>query len=210
MNDRTVRLSECWRECVQSPSDSAAWERLLRHHLPLFTGIAYRVASRWGAPAQGDIDEAVQEICLKLSSLARSRSTQAHQSNESLEAYLKALAANTASDFFRARGAKRRGSLVTVSLEAKAHELQDGLGIQSLDAHVLWREIENHVHELPQRERSVFLLYYRQGFTAREIASLPAVGLSEKGVESLLFRSVSVLRKRFSGADEGFSRKGTS
>ena len=55
----------------------------------------------------------------------------------------------------------------------------------------------------PERWRSgtapLFWLYYRQGFTAEEIAALPAAGLSAKGVESALRRIAGWLRDRIEG-----------
>jgi RNA polymerase sigma-70 factor (ECF subfamily) len=47
------------------------------------------------------------------------------------------------------------------------------------------------IHE---RDRVMFWLYYRQGYTAEEIARLPAIGLTAKGVESALRRVTVWLR----------------
>ena len=49
-----------------------------------------------------------------------------------------------------------------------------------------------------RRARLVFWLYYRTGLTANAIASLPSVGLTTKGVESLLFRLTRLVRDRVS------------
>jgi hypothetical protein len=47
--------------------------------------------------------------------------------------------------------------------------------------------------------RQIFWLHYRQGMTAKEIAGLAYLGLSEKGVESVLFRLVRLVREEFAG-----------
>jgi RNA polymerase sigma-70 factor, ECF subfamily len=39
-----------------------------------------------------------------------------------------------------------------------------------------------------ERDRAIFWLYYRDGLTAAAIASLKSLGLSTKGVESLILR----------------------
>ena len=52
------------------------------------------------------------------------------------------------------------------------------------------------------RDRTAFWLYYRQGFTAKEIAGMPAMNLTVKGVESLLFRLTAVLRARLAPPDQ--------
>ena len=46
-----------------------------------------------------------------------------------------------------------------------------------------------------ERDRTVFWLYYKHGFTAKAIAALPAVGLTVKGVETVIFRLTKAIRK---------------
>jgi len=61
-----------------------------------------------------------------------------------------------------------------------------------------------------QRARTVFWLYYRSGFTASAIASFPALDLTTKGVESMLFRLTRLVRESVSNVaspDRG-SKKG--
>jgi RNA polymerase sigma-70 factor (ECF subfamily) len=45
-----------------------------------------------------------------------------------------------------------------------------------------------------RRDRDLFWLYYLQGLTAEEIAALPSLGLTPKGVESALRRVTIWLR----------------
>lgn len=40
----------------------------------------------------------------------------------------------------------------------------------------------------------IFLLYYRQGLTASEIAALPSLDLTTKGVESVIARLTYMIR----------------
>jgi RNA polymerase sigma-70 factor (ECF subfamily) len=47
-----------------------------------------------------------------------------------------------------------------------------------------------------ERDRTVFWLYYQQGFSAKAIAALPSIGLSEKGVESAILRLTREVRNR--------------
>jgi hypothetical protein len=47
-----------------------------------------------------------------------------------------------------------------------------------------------------QRDKLIFLLYYQQGMTAQDIASLPTVSLSVKGVESTLLRMTRFVRQQ--------------
>ena len=65
---------------------------------------------------------------------------------------------------------------------------------------ILLREINAALGRLAvgqnlERDRRVFWLYYRVGLTANAIASLPAIGLSTKGVESTILRLTRLLRQ---------------
>jgi RNA polymerase sigma-70 factor (ECF subfamily) len=50
----------------------------------------------------------------------------------------------------------------------------------------------------PDQERNtrIFWLHYRVGLSARNIADLPGIGLTTKGVESILLRITKELRER--------------
>ena len=72
-------------------------------------------------------------------------------------------------------------SLDDTPLAARARDLQ-------IDREILLREIQDSLPANPL-DRAVFELYYRQGFSAQEIAAIPAVGLTPKGVESRILRT---------------------
>ena len=200
-----IRLSECWRRCVRNPASAVAWEDLLRLHRPLLAGIAYRVACRWGAPRREDVDELVQEICIKLSTQA-SRGSTSEMDDSSLEAYLKALAANTASDVQRSRNAQRRDGGRQIEIDHAILRLRNDLGQERIEADVLWEQLNRLLAvDASQQEQTIFHLYYRQGFTAKEIADIPGIDLRVKGVESQLARTAEFIRKKLSAKPEGFS-----
>src|SRR5205085_9859049 len=46
-----------------------------------------------------------------------------------------------------------------------------------------------------ERDRNIFWLYFRQGMSTKEIASLPAVGLGTKGVGSVIERLKRSIRQ---------------
>ena len=50
-----------------------------------------------------------------------------------------------------------------------------------------------------ERDRTIFWLYFRQGMSTKEIASLAAVGLSAKGVGSVIDRMKHCLRQQVLG-----------
>lgn len=67
-----------------------------------------------------------------------------------------------------------------------------------------------------ERDRTIFWLYFRQGMSTREIASLPGIGLSTKGVGSVIERLKDSIREQIlrgesdSGDDTGGPQKSNS
>jgi RNA polymerase sigma-70 factor (ECF subfamily) len=51
-----------------------------------------------------------------------------------------------------------------------------------------------------ERDRMIFWLYFRQGMSTKEIASLPTIGLGTKGVGSVIDRLKHSIREQILGA----------
>ena len=69
------------------------------------------------------------------------------------------------------------------------------------------QEIDRLLTEVTQnehgcRDRAIFRLYYRQGFTARSISQLPGNRLNQKGVEAVLYRLVRAIRDVLDNSQE--------
>ena len=67
-----------------------------------------------------------------------------------------------------------------------------------------------------ERDRTIFWLYFRQGMSTREIGSLPGIGLSTKGVGSVIERMKQSVRDQIlvsradSAGDHAISEKQSS
>jgi RNA polymerase sigma-70 factor, ECF subfamily len=66
-------------------------------------------------------------------------------------------------------------------------------------------EIDEHLKRCltgpeQERDRTIFWLYFRQGMSTKEIASLPTIGLSAKGVGSVIERLKHSIREQILGA----------
>ncbi len=154
------------------------------------TRVAARVAAEWGGVQTEEIEDIIQSALLKLSSdggkaLRRVQT----DTDEGALAYVKRTAAHAALDYFKMKYAGKRGRDATVSLEARP-ELTLLLGSNcNIDRTILLSQIDSALRANPV-ERSIFWLYYRDGFTAKEISSIPSVNLTESGVESLVRRLI--------------------
>ena len=82
---------------------------------------------------------------------------------------------------------------------------------------VFLNEIDEHLKRCltgpdQERDRTIFWLYFRQGMSTREIASLPTIGLGAKGVGSVIERLKQGIREQILGVpsdsdDEGNDEK---
>jgi len=173
--------------CLQE-STSVAWEYFICRVQPVFARAAYRVAAEHGGVATQDIDDIVQEICLKLGSRGREILWPlCAEPEQRVFAYLKVMAINAARDYFKAKFAEKRGKNAVVSYDSVPEEFACGETGQAVEKKILASQVDAALDANP-RERTIFWLYYEQGFTAKEIAAIPHFGLTAKGVESLIYR----------------------
>jgi RNA polymerase sigma-70 factor (ECF subfamily) len=192
---------ELVRLCAEE-GDAVAWREFIQRFQRVIATVAYRVARRWGENAQTVVDDLVQETYLKLCS-DHARILREFQSPhpDAIFGFLKVVAANVANDHFKRLHTGKRGGDVTRSLEhAERTAGPSGSGDPaSMERAVLIGEIDSCLRtEVPaetrKRDCAIFSLYYRQGLTAREIAALPSIGLTVKGVESTLHRLMQLVR----------------
>jgi RNA polymerase sigma-70 factor (ECF subfamily) len=186
--------------CTQT-GDAAAWEEFVRRFHRLIATVALRVARRWGDSSSQAVDDLIQETYLKLCAgnfrILRSFKS---QHPDAFYGYLKVVTANLVHDRFKAAHSDKRGSgtvevaadpQITSDASATTKSSERGILLQQVDALLSRLAAGRHL----ERDRRVFWLYYRVGLTANAIASLPAIGLSTKGVESTILRLTRLLRE---------------
>lgn len=184
--------------------DAAAWEEFISRYHRLISGTVFRTTQKWGESSPATMDDAIQEIYLKLCG-DDYRLLRAFEPKhpDAIYGYLKVITANAVHDRFKALHSEKRGGdhifedLTTV--ENRTANVEGSK--QEMEREILLREIETHLDaslsgDTAERDRTIFWLYYRQGFTAKAIASLPAVGLTIKGVESTILRITKLVRRR--------------
>jgi RNA polymerase sigma-70 factor (ECF subfamily) len=150
------------------------------------------------------VDDIVQEVFLKLCEQERRilRSFEP-RGEDSFLGLLRIVTTSVGNDYFRRQNsAKRGGKVVTTSLEEESGPSTAAGARQTArtEQAVLVTQLDHMLAEAPGelagRDREIFWLYYRQGFTAEEIAALPSTGLTAKGVESALRRIAGWLRSQ--------------
>jgi RNA polymerase sigma-70 factor, ECF subfamily len=190
--------------CIKG--EAAAWEEFMRRYHRLIAGVVFRTTQKWGESSPATIDDLIQETYLKLCAgdyrLLRGFDP---KHADAIYGYLKVIAANVVHDRLKARHSEKRGGdqivedLVTLENRSGVDEASGSK--QAMEREILLREIDAHLNAslsggTADRDRTIFWLYYRQGFTTKAIALLPAIGLTIKGVESTIFRLTKLVRRR--------------
>lgn len=197
---------ELIRACADN--ESAAWDEFVsRFYRPISLSIV-RIAYQWGEIPQQVVDDLVQDTYLKLcGNKCRQLLEFAAKHPEKIVGYVKTTAMNVAHDHFKSLHSEKRGSgevrQISEEFDPKAAPSQPG-GQEAIEREVLFKQIDECIEsclEGPDRERdrTIFWLYYQQGMTAKDISALPTIGLSDKGVESVIVRMIRLLRVRMVG-----------
>ena len=188
--------------------DSAAWAEFIRRFQPVIASAVLRTARSWHEPSRDQLDDLIQETFLKLCE-NESRMLRSFRSRhkDSIYGYLKVVAANVVRDHFKSVMATKRGAAQTDTIEKDlpanssgaqfdgAAEVLRGLELDYIDRIV----IKVTAGKDQQRNRAIFWLRYRLGLTASEIGSIPGIGLSTEGVESVLLRLLNMIRSHVKG-----------
>jgi RNA polymerase sigma-70 factor (ECF subfamily) len=135
---------------------------------------------------------------------------------EAIEGYVRMVAINLARDYFKSEAAQRRGR-GQVEQFPDHFEPESSVGGEDgqfrADHEVLVREIGACLEKClrppdDRRDRTIFWLYYREGWTAGAIAELPTIGLGAKGVESAIARLTRMIRQELVNGRAGAFNQG--
>lgn len=195
---------ELIRACAEG-IDAAAWDEFVRRfHRPISLSVI-RIAYQWGEIPQRIVEDLVQDTYLKLcANKCHQLLRFAEQHPDNVLGYIKTIAANVAHDHFKSHHSQKRGSGEISQLgedsDPKAEPSRPG-GSEAIEREVLFKQIDECVESCLEgpdrdRDRTIFWLYYQQGMTAKDIAALPTIELSPKGVESVIVRIIRLVRER--------------
>jgi RNA polymerase sigma-70 factor (ECF subfamily) len=181
-----------------------AWQEFVQRFQRLIESTTSQVARSWGEQAAEIVDDLVASVYLKLcADDCRLLKECRMDHDNSIFSYLKFVASSVAHDHFKKEHAKKRGGECDlVPLEELPEPPPSGAAkkLSAQEQRIIINDIEAALKEVTKgenaaRDQLVFWLHYRQGLTARSIAAIPGLRLTPKGVESLLSRTISSLKK---------------
>jgi len=187
------------------PCDHEAWEEFVSRVGKPIRFTVMRTISLWSAPSPSLAEDLMQATYLKLWEGGRELLRQfAIQRPEAIVGYLKRTAANVVHDYFKhSRSQSSGGGRAHVSTTDEDVETRkEAFGSQERVAlDVFLKEVDELLRGSltgvdQERDRTIFWLYFRQGMSTQEIASLPTIGLSAKGVGSVIERLKNAIRNQ--------------
>jgi RNA polymerase sigma-70 factor, ECF subfamily len=191
------------------PRDDEAWEEFVsRVGRPISLTIM-RSARLWEKPSRSLVEDLSQATYHKLwEDGCRHLRDFAIQHPEAVLGYLKITAANVAYDYFRHMNSQTSGGdkphVSTSDVEPVAGKQVPG-SEERITFEVFLKEIDEHLKHCltgpdKERDRRIFWLYFRRGMSTEEIASLPTIGLTAKGVGSVIERLKHCVRGQIVGS----------
>jgi len=205
MTYSSISPEELVQACVQS-GDPAAWEEFIQRFNRLISVVVLRTTRAWGETSDSILEDLIQETYMKLCA-DRCKLLREFQSEHpnAIFGYIKVVTANVVHDHFKAiHTEKRHADQGALSLDAAPDVLDEAVGEPSIEREILLKQIDDTLRaeiggQNTERDRLIFWLHYRQGLSARAIASLPSISLTAKGVESTLLRLTRLVRAKISG-----------
>jgi len=203
----SLSLKEVVCLCAES-SDDDAWEEFVsRVGRPISLTIM-RTASLWGEPSRSVVEDLVQLTYVKLWEGGRGLLRDfALQHPEAVLGYLKRMAANVTHDYFKHDHSQTSGGnkphVSTNDIEPEAGKEVRG-SQESIAFSIFLKEVDECLKTCltgsdQERDRLIFWLYFRQGMSTKEIASLPNIRLGAKGVGSVIERVKQAIREQILG-----------
>jgi RNA polymerase sigma factor (sigma-70 family) len=190
------------------PSDDAAWEEFVSRVGKPISLTIMRTASLWGEASRSLVEDLVQVTYLKLwEDGCRLLRDFAILHPEAILGYLKKTAANATHDHFKHRRSQASGGeqhhVSTSDVDPEAGKEVHG-SEEKIAFGVFLNEIDKRLKRSltgpdQERDRVIFWLYFRQGMSTKEIASLPTIGLGAKGVGSVIERLKRGIREQILG-----------
>jgi RNA polymerase sigma-70 factor (ECF subfamily) len=188
--------------CARS-GDAEIWKEFVRRFHSLIAAVVLRTCRRYTTPESSLVEDLIQETYLKLC-LSRERFSDDFESHpDAAFGFMKVVAANVVHDYFKLTKAAKRGSgerLESLDDDERGSGQGQTGGANEIERKILLGQIDRVLQvrlkgSEKERDRSIFWLHHRQGLSARLIAALPSIRLTEKGVQSTLWRLTQTVKE---------------
>jgi RNA polymerase sigma-70 factor (ECF subfamily) len=182
--------------CLSSDGEEQ-WREFVRRTQPLIASVIINTVRRWKTPAPSLVDDLIQDTFVKLFANDKKALRVAKNEHENtIFGYLKVIASNVVRDHFRQPANK--ADEIEISDAVFPPGPRDRERLEFLQKKEQIKRILEmlSVSETYDRDAGIFWFFYEQGYTAKEISLLPAVGLTVKGVEAVLFRVARFVREK--------------
>jgi RNA polymerase sigma-70 factor, ECF subfamily len=196
MAQQEIPIRNLLHLCLSSDGQEQ-WREFVRRTQPLIASVIINTVRRWKNPAPSLVDDLIQETYVKLFHGDRKALRGIKNEYENaIFGYLKVVASNVVRDHFRQPANKAEEIELTDSVLPPDPASEDRLEFTRKKEKV--REILKTLSssETYERDEAIFWFFYEQGYTAKEISSLPSIGLTVKGVEAVLFRLTRYVREK--------------
>lgn len=194
-----LSIQRLLERCLQPERDEAAWSELILRLEPTIAGVVYKNLAGWTRPTQECVEDLTQDTLKKLldKNAKALREFEFQNGDGDLFKFAKTVASNVAKDYYRSIARRNEEPLEEYVDPPDPQNFQvraerDAL-LDQMDAY-----LKTRVSEI---ECSIFGLYFKQGFSARQIAEIPGIGMKIKQVEYALWTVTRLLRGRFNGPD---------
>ena len=194
-------VSELLRACLDT-GNTAAWGEFVRVYQRLIASMVLRALRQYTNLTAELVDDLVQTVFLRLvrDDCALLRHFEPEREG-SFEKYLKQVSVSVVLDHYRKEKAgKRSGDRLAVPLEDLIETMKaDGANVEQevlINQVFVAAGVETRDSPTGARDRAIFAMRFRQGLTCIEIAKVKGFNLTPEGVESVLHRLTSSVRKR--------------
>jgi RNA polymerase sigma-70 factor (ECF subfamily) len=184
------------RRCLAGANETD-WNLFIRLSQPVVASGILRSVSGAARADRGLVEDLIQDVFLKLCAddFRALRSFRGADAN-ALRAYLKAIAGALAMDHFRSQSSRKKGS---GKGPASLDDLPSPPGendpqFDLLERRLLLQHVDKCLDSQEPRNRTIFWLYHRDGFSPKAISALPGMNLGSGGVETAIYRLTQAVR----------------
>ncbi len=186
-----------------------AWRDLIAELQPVIASTAIKTIRHFETPYPDLVDDLIQETYVRI---LEKKALAAFRSEEpgSIFGYVQRITSSVVCDHYRAKNARKRGGdLRCMPLDGATPDHSSA----DIEQHVLMGQVGEILKKVAPlvRDQSIYQYHHCLGMTAKEIASIPAIGLTTDGVESVLNRIKKEMQKSVAGGarPQASIKKGT-